>query len=324
MSKEAPSASEYSEQAELSGDAPGELAVDLSDLGLQGIISALSRMSPSHPDVAKILAIVERLQDRPYRSHGLIIGEPGTGKEGLARLLHQLMHPQGGPHVVFRCVSSARAHRSLLEEFGASPSASGEIVARLSECWTRAYGGSLVIEELLALPPAAQDALYDHLGRQKWSDADAVAVIALSDGDLALSASQGGLRHDLFYKLGRIVFSVPPLRERPADLQQSALWICNRVLRGQSLAPWNGRRAELKSAAPAEGGDEEGAFLVEPAALAALLTHPTGWPGNFRELEAVIERAILLYSDGETLREADVLRSLADVPRTAGPQTKKP
>jgi DNA-binding NtrC family response regulator len=273
-----------------------------ADLQIDSWISALGRMSPSHPDMARILHVVERLQDAPYRSHALFFGEPGTGKEGLARLIHRLMHPEGGPQIALHLVGCPES----------------EIGQRLDEAWEKARGGSLIIDELLALPATVQRQLQDDLSDQRLGDGRSVVVLAQSDGDLMRAVSAGALRHDLLYKLGRIVLAVPPLRERPADMAQAALWMANRVLRNRGLAKVAELLDETRPALPISEPEVRSILQITPAALEALARHPRGWPGNFRELEAVIERAILLYSDGEVLRDLDVVRSLADTPAPLG------
>src|SRR5205085_1678545 len=125
-------------------------------------------------------------------------------------------------------------------------------------------------------------------------------VVALTDHDLAAAVAEGRFRHDLYYRLARVVLRLPPLRQRPADVPRAALWMANRVLRTRGL----GRTAEL-GAAP---GGEEAVFQVLPEAIEALRGYD--WPGNFRELEAVIERAILLYSDRQRLSADDVRAAL--------------
>ena len=252
--------------------------------------------------MARILHVVERLQDAPYRSHALFFGEPGTGKEGLARLVHRLMHPDGGPQVSLRLVGCPVS----------------EIGQRLHEAWEQARGGSLILDELLALPAAVQRQLHDDLSDQKLGDEQAVVVLAQSDGDLMRAVDEGALRHDLLYKLGRIVLAVPPLRERPADMAQAALWMANRVLKNRGLKKIAELLDETRPQMPSSAPEVRAILHITPAALEALSRHPRGWPGNFRELEAVIERAILLYSDGKLLRDIDVVRSLADTPAPLG------
>jgi DNA-binding NtrC family response regulator len=271
---------------------------ELPSLEIDSWISALGRMSPSHPDMARILHVVERLQDRPYRSHGVLFGEPGTGKEGLARLFHRLMHPDGAPHVSLQLVGCAR----------------DEIGPRLAEAWAKAHGGSLLIDEVLALPATAQRDLQSWLSEQRLGDAHSVVVLAQTDGDLCGAVSAGALRHDLLYKLSRLVIAVPPLRERPSDMTHAALWMANRVLKSRGLPKVAEVYEPSRPALPVSEPEIRSIFHIAPAALEALARHPRGWPGNFRELEAVIERAILLYSDGELLREADVARAIADTP----------
>jgi DNA-binding NtrC family response regulator len=271
-------------------------------------ISALGRMSPSHPDMARILHVVERLQDQPYRSHALFFGEPGTGKEGLARLLHRLMHPEGGAQVSLHLV-------------GCPPE---EIEERLRKAWEQARGGSLIIDEILALPATVQRQLHANLSEQRLADPGAVAVLAQTDGDPMRAVSAGALRHDLLYKLGRIVLAVPPLRERPADMAHAALWTANRVLKSRGLPKVAELLDETRPAVPVSEPEIRSVLQVTAAALDALSRHPRGWPGNFRELEAVMERAILLYSDGEVLRDADIVRSINDTPAPLPELTAKP
>lgn len=269
-----------------------------TDLQIDSWISALGRMSPSHPDMARILHVVERLQDQPYRSHALFFGEPGTGKEGLARLLHRLMHPEGAPQI-------------SLHLLGCPTEQIGE---RLAKAWERARGGSLILDELLSLPATVQRQLHESLSELKLSDAKSVVVLAQTDGDPMRAVAAGALRHDLLYKIGRIVLAVPPLRERPADMAHAALWMANRILKSRGLAKVAELLDETRPQMPISEPEIRSILHVSPTALEALSRHPRGWPGNFRELEAVMERAILLYSDGELLRDSDIVRAINDTP----------
>ena len=91
----------------------------------KGSLEGLTRLASPHPSVRHILDILERLKARPYATNAVIRGEPGTGKEGLAHTLHDLMHPEGGPLV---SVSTAgRSEDSVAAElFGAGPQHKGE------------------------------------------------------------------------------------------------------------------------------------------------------------------------------------------------------
>jgi DNA-binding NtrC family response regulator len=262
-------------------------------------------MSDAHPDMARILRVIERLQDRPFRAHIVIHGEPGTGKEGLARLLHRLMHPSGAPNVranltgctpteMFARLFGPGAHRGAGDVYGAS--ADGLLA--------QAESGSLLIDELLTVPQDVQRSLYEHLSNRRLSAASGVVLVGMTDGDLPQAISDGRFRHDLAYRLLRIVLHVPPLRERPQDIAQSTLWICNRILRSHN----DSRPAELLD--PEQPEPAGSAFFVEEAVMSVLRRH--SWPGNFRELEAVLERAVMLYSDGEHLKCTDVEAALGD------------
>lgn len=293
-------------------ESSGGLRTVGADLQIDSWISALGRMSPSHPDMARILHVVERLQDQPYRSHALFSGEPGTGKEGLARLLHRLMHPVMHPEA---------APQIALHLVGCPPDEIGE---RLHRAWEQARGGSLIIDELLALPATVQRQLHESLSDQRLADAKSVVVLAQTDGDLMRAMAAGALRHDLLYKLGRIVLAVPPLRERPADMAHAALWTANRVLKSRGFGKVAELLDETRPPLPISEPEIRSVLQVMPTALEALSRHPRGWPGNFRELEAVMERAILLYSDGEVLRDTDVVRAINDTPAPLPELTAKP
>lgn len=300
----APKFAPASEPAAVSG------AGAAGELHLNAWIAALGRMSANHPAVARLLRIIDRLQDRPFRTHVVIYGEPGTGKEGLARLIHRLMHPDGAP-LERTSLTGCTADEMLKQLFGPDTyrSSDGSLYGVRSGALSRAQGGSLVIDELLALPLDVQRHLNDKLSEQregKSHHANGVTLIAITDGDAPTAVAAGRLRHDLWYRLQRLVLHVPPLRERPDDIAHTALWVANRVLRSHGL----GRPAELMESADHPAPLSPDAYRVHASALTALRQH--SWPGNFRELEAVLERAILLYSSGDELRDDDVKAALAD------------
>jgi DNA-binding NtrC family response regulator len=267
-------------------------------------IGALIRVSSPHPAMTHILDVIERLQDRPFRTNFLLLGEPGTGKDGLARALHQLVAP-GGPLVkldvggfpeeaALEALCGAGAHKGAAEQ---------------------ADRGTLLIEELLGLPPRVQEALLRvlkagrcrRLGRSRDLPRRlTISAVALSDGDVERAVAEGRVRHDLYHRLARLVMWLPPLRERPDDIAPAAVWMGNRIL-STARVPLDLRTTEdLRSA----GEDERRrAIELEPSAIEALRAHL--WPGNFRELETIMERALLLYRQASKVGAQEIHAALA-------------
>lgn len=267
-------------------------------------IAALIRISGQHPAMTRILDVIERLQDRPVRTNFLLLGEPGTGKDGLARALHHLIAPQG-PLVRLDVAGYPEEEAlRLLCGSGRSPG--------LAE---QAQGGTLVIEEAIGLSPRVQVAVLRLLkagrvcrvGTQHDVDVRIqLKAIALSDGDLSAEVAAGRFRHDLYHRLARVVLWLPPLRERKADLGPSAIWMGNRILAGAAV-PLELRTSEdMQRATPDE---RRRSIELLDAAVHALGEH--AWPGNFRELEAAMERALLLYREGAQVTAEDVRAALA-------------
>lgn len=270
-------------------------------------IGALIRISSHHPAMTRILDVIERLQDRPFRTNFLLLGEPGTGKDGLARALHELVAP-GGPLV--RLDVGGFPEEAALEALSGSGTRRGAA--------EQADRGTLLIEELVGLPPRAQEALLRLLkagrSRRVGQSKDVVRkltvnVIALSDADVERAVAEGRLRHDLYHRLARVVLWLPPLRERPDDITAAAVWMGNRIL-SSARVPLDLRTSEdLRRASPEE---RRRAIELAPDALEALRAHL--WPGNFRELEAVMERALLLYRRGSSVG-ADEIHAALTSPR---------
>jgi two-component system response regulator HupR/HoxA len=260
-------------------------------------IGALIRMTAPHPALTAILDVIERMQEEPYRTNFVLLGEPGTGKEGLARALHHLSCPDGP--LVRLDVAGFTDEDALAALLG-----SGRELGAAQ----RANGGSLLIEEAAGLGPRTQAALIRLLksgrveapGKPADDDGGArklrVNAIAMSDHDLAGEVRAGRFRHDLYWRLARIVLTLPPLRERLADLGPAAVWMGNRILRaaGQPLELVLTEDYERLTAA-----EREDAIELPDSAIQTLAGHD--WPGNFRELEAVLERALLLHRTGRSL-----------------------
>jgi transcriptional regulator with PAS, ATPase and Fis domain len=127
----------------------------------------------------------------------------------------------------------------------------------------------------------------------------------MSDRDLPALVAAGSFRHDLFYRLARVVLWLPPLRERVDDLGPAAIWMGNRILRAASVRLELVGMDEFRRAAPDE---KARSIVLDPAAIAALERH--AWPGNFRELETVLERALLLYRASGVIGASEIEAAL--------------
>ncbi|MBC8133569.1 MAG: sigma-54-dependent Fis family transcriptional regulator [Deltaproteobacteria bacterium] len=277
-------------------------------------IGTLIRMTSAHPGMTRILDVVERLSDRPYRTNFVLLGEPGTGKEGLGRALANLTSP-AGPLVRYD-VAGFPEDEALALLCGAG---------RRGGVAEAADGGSILIEEAAGLPARVQAALLrllktgrcERLGAAAVNSPDDderpgdkskrwdVRVVAMSDRDLLAEIATGRFRHDLYHRLARVVLTLPPLRERKDDIGPAVIWMGNRILR-QARVPLDLMGAEDFNVASRE--EKRRAIAVDPEAIVTLEQHT--WPGNFRELEAVLERALLLYREGDRLRAEAISAAL--------------
>ncbi len=208
----------------------------------------------------------------------LLTGESGAGKSRAARRLHDRSPRAAGPFVAVQlaALSSTLIEAELFgHEAGAFTGASGARLGRFE----LASGGTLVLEgvETLALDlqvkllRVLQERVVEPLGAEAGRPVD-VRVIATSARDLREAVEQGAFREDLYFRLAVVPLSVPPLRTRAGDRSFDELCA--------------GLAAEVavRLGVPARP--------LSPGALDALRAHP--WPGNFRELENALERALVL------------------------------
>lgn len=239
----------------------------------------------------------------------LITGETGTGKELLARAIHQLGSRSCGPLVAFSC---ANLPETLIEEelFGHEKGAfTGAIMARRGRL-EAADQGTLFLDEIgdlgLALQPkllrVIQERSFERLGSNKTTSVD-IRLICATHHNLAEMVQQGKFREDLYYRLNVVQMHLPPLRERRDDIS---------LLAQQFL---------LKSAEQFK----KRAKRFSRQALQILEEH--NWPGNVRELENVVQRAAVLCED-HVVDVADLpatLRASPDVPAcTPSPESPQP
>ena len=196
-------------------------------------IGALIRMQSPHPAMTAALDVVARLQERPFRTNFVLLGEPGTGKAGLARALHQLVCPEG-PLVRFNVAGFS--DDDALAVLAGDGKRGGAAAA--------AAGGTLLIGETAGLGPRTQAALIrvlktgraDLEGDESPRKGRRVCAIAMSDHDLWGEVRAGRFRHDLYWRLARIVLKLPPLRERKQDIAPAAIWMGNRILRDAGMS----------------------------------------------------------------------------------------
>ena len=237
------------------------------------------------PALAAAIELAQRVA--PMRSTVLLTGETGTGKELVAGLIHEASARADGPFVKVNC---AALPETLLEselfghEKGAFTSADRVRIGRFEQ----ANGGTLFLDEVgdlslatqAKLLRALQDQEFQRLGGTRVLRTDA-RIVAATNRDLERAIVSGDFREDLYFRLNVISIPLPPLRERPEDIESLALHFLEQF--GRELGrPRNG---------------------YSPDARARLLAHP--WPGNVRELRNAIERAVLL-SEGVRIEVTDL------------------
>ena len=251
--------------------AADEVSVPLSR---QRTFGALFGESPA---MREVFAVLERIA--PTEMSVLIHGETGTGKELVARALHDESPRARGPFVVLDCGSLPRelAEAAIL---GHKKGAFTGAIADRAGAFEEASGGTLFLDELGELPLELQPKLLRVLDRrevQRIGEAQVrkvdVRVVAATHRDLRAMVSQGEFREDLYFRLSVMTVELPPLRDRPGDVV---------ALAERFLADFRRR----SGAAPA----------LSPAAQRALAAER--WPGNVRELKNTIERAAYLASGG--------------------------
>jgi DNA-binding NtrC family response regulator len=222
----------------------------------------------------------------------IIQGETGVGKSHLAALIHGL---SGRRHHPFITVTVSSLAESLVESqlFGHVKGAFTGAVQPKQGLFEEAQGGTLFLDDLDCAPATLQAKILQVV-EQKWFfpvggtkpvQVD-VRIIAASNRELLEEARAGRFREDLYYRLADLVITLPPLRERSADIANLAAGFLNEVC------------LELSRVPP----------RLTPEALLILARHP--WPGNVRELKSVMKRAALFA--GETLGGEELSRLLTE------------
>jgi two-component system response regulator PilR (NtrC family) len=238
--------------------------------------------SPAMQQLRATISKVARSQAPVY-----ISGESGVGKELVARLIHEQGPRAAGPFVPVNC-GAIPAELMESEFFGHKKGSFTGAHNDKEGLFQAAHGGTLFLDEVAELPLHMQVKLLRVIQEKSVRPVGAnaeqsldVRILSATHKPLAPLVEEGRFRHDLFYRINVIELGVPPLRERREDIPALAEGILRRLAE------------ELGEVAP----------TLSPDALEALAQHP--FPGNVRELENVLERALAL-SDGAVIRAADL------------------
>jgi two-component system response regulator AtoC len=226
------------------------------------------------PQMQAIFKTITKIAE--YKTTALITGESGVGKELIARALHSKSSRRGGPFVAVNC---GAIPEPLLESelFGYRRGAFTDAVADRAGLFEQANGGTLLLDEVGELPLSLQVKLLRvlqeetirRLGDNKDLKID-VRILAATHRDLAAETKAGRFREDLYYRINVLPIHVPPLRERREDIP---------ILLDHFLARNNARfNTQIRG--------------IDAEARRLLLEY--AWPGNVREMENTIERAMVL------------------------------
>jgi DNA-binding NtrC family response regulator len=261
--------------------------IDMAERGLIG----------QSPAMLGIYGMIDKVADTP--STVLITGESGTGKELIARALHEKSSRRDKPFIRVNC---AAIPSDLIESelFGYEKGAFTGAVTSKPGRFELAHSGTLFLDEIGEIPVnmqvkllrAIQEQEFERVGGIKTIRVD-VRLIAATNRDLVEEIKEGRFREDLYYRLNVVQMRLPPLRERKSDIPLLTEHFIRRF------------RERL---------NKRNVVGVTDAAMEVLLAH--SWPGNIRELENVIERA-MLFCDGERLDVPDLPDDLRGMPSSS-------
>jgi formate hydrogenlyase transcriptional activator len=251
-----------------------------SDHNFEEIIGASARL-------LKVLEGVQRVA--PTDATVLLCGETGTGKELIARAIHSASRRADKPFIKLNC---AALPAGLVESelFGHERGAFSGAVQRRTGRFELAHHGTIFLDEIGEMPLEVQAKLlrvlqereFERIGSSQTTKVD-VRIVAASNRDLAKAVRAAEFREDLYYRLNVFPLTLPPLRDRSEDIPLLIKFFV------QKYAPRVGRRIES----------------IDPQTVQRLVAYP--WPGNIRELENLIERAVILTDSGVLHVEPDIL-----------------
>ncbi|HEY8355769.1 MAG TPA: sigma-54 dependent transcriptional regulator [Methylophilaceae bacterium] len=262
---------------------------------LQPLVTSNPVMVGDSAAMTQVRKLIEKLARSQAPVH--IHGEPGTGKELAARLIHANSTRQSGPFVSVKSIIDEQQMEAEL--FGVDPSSGKKAVSGLLQA---ANGGTLYIDEVTDLPLSIQakllrviqDKKFRSIGGQQDINID-VRIISATHKNLSVLMEQGRFRQDLFYRLNVISLKMPALRERREDIPLLSQALLQKLC------------LQTNTSLPA----------ISAEAMAQLEGH--AYPGNVRELENILERALVL-SDGKTISTDDLLLEQEAVIPSSGAQ----
>ena len=259
---------------------PAETSFGFEDMAfghamIAELVRPAGRPACGEPESAAFLGLAARIA--AHDATVLVLGETGTGKEGLARFIHSRSPRAEGPFVAINC---AALPETMLEAllFGHQKGAFTGAAGAGEGLFRAAEGGTLLLDEIAELPLPLQAKLLRALQEREVLPIGAtkpvsinVRVIAAANRDLATEVAEGRFRADLYWRLNVMPLMLKPLAERRLDVRAITATLMLRHLTPGENFPW-----------------------PTTAAIDRLMSH--GWPGNVRELENVLQRAMLLRS----------------------------
>lgn len=229
------------------------------------------------PRTRALLSLTKRVAQSPATV--MLTGESGCGKEVIARFIHQHSARAAKPFVAINC---AAIPENLLEAtlFGYEKGAFTGAAQAQPGKFEQAQGGTLLLDEVSEMPLDLQAKLLrvlqerevERVGGHKTIKLD-IRILATSNRDMLATVKNGRFREDLYYRLNVFPIEIPPLRERPLDIEPLA----------------------QRALAEASAGSGRAACTMTKAAIDKLTRY--SWPGNIRELENVMQRAMILAAD---------------------------
>jgi two-component system response regulator FlrC len=257
---------------------PAEISFGMTDAAfghalIAELIRPADRPAAGEPESAAFLTLAARIAKS--EATVLVLGETGTGKEGIARFIHASSKRADGPFVAVNCAALPETMMEAMLFGHAKGSFTGAGTAS-DGLFRAADGGTLLLDEIAELPLALQAKLLRALQEREVLPVGAtkaipinVRVIAAANRELAEEVAEGRFRADLYWRLNVMPLMLKPLSQRRLDVRAITATLMLRHMEAGETFPW-----------------------PTNAALDRLMAH--GWPGNVRELENVLQRAMLL------------------------------